>query len=136
MGHKINGYSIYSEFDLKKHKERFVDYLEVMILSDGTVQYAIPSHVYMAERLAAKAMGTIVEEIRAMCPAEYYWDYLPWLLGISGAVAVWNCRCEYKTVTKEQIAMLRRMKMAGVYRGEIPVLCRKKNGNDKFTEKS
>lgn len=30
-------YSVYSEFDLQKHKRTYINYLEVLILEDGTV---------------------------------------------------------------------------------------------------
>ena len=37
-------YDIYCAFDLEKHKQTYVQYLEVVILEDGTVEYAVPSH--------------------------------------------------------------------------------------------
>lgn len=136
MGREINGYSLHSEFDLEKHKQRFVHCLEIMILPDGSVQYAIPSHTKKAERLAAESLGISIEELRSKCPREYYCDYMEWLLQISGAVAVWTGGCKYHQVTSKQIAMLRKMKMAGVYEGMIPNERIKRNKNDKFTEKS
>lgn len=33
-----------SPFDVKKHKEVFIDYLEVVIFPDGKIEYAVPSH--------------------------------------------------------------------------------------------
>lgn len=36
-------YDIYCAFDLEKHKQTYVQYLEVVILEDGTVEYAVPS---------------------------------------------------------------------------------------------
>lgn len=37
-------YSVYSSFDLQKHKQTYTNYLEVIITPDGTVEYAVPSH--------------------------------------------------------------------------------------------
>ena len=37
-------YDIYCAFDLEQHKQTYVQYLEVVILEDGTVEYAVPSH--------------------------------------------------------------------------------------------
>lgn len=45
-------YDIYCAFDLEKHKQTYVQYLEVVILEDGTVEYAVPSH---QEKLIALA---------------------------------------------------------------------------------
>lgn len=33
-------------FDIETHKKTFIDYLEVIIRPDGTVEYAVPSHMY------------------------------------------------------------------------------------------
>ena len=38
----LEEYSVYSPFDIKKHQETFINYLEVLILEDGTVDYAVP----------------------------------------------------------------------------------------------
>ena len=37
-------YNLQSEFDAEKHKEKYVNYLEVVIDENGTVMYAVPSH--------------------------------------------------------------------------------------------
>lgn len=113
-------YDVYSEFDMKKHSETFVDYLEVIIDSDGKVMYAVPSHQEKCIALACEKLGVSRDELKAMCPREFYWDFLKWLCKISGAVAVWNANCEYWAPTRKQIGALRQLKMAGLYRGSIP----------------
>lgn len=35
---------LHSPFDIETHKKTFIDYLEVVITSDGVIHYAIPSH--------------------------------------------------------------------------------------------
>ena len=37
-------YTLYCPFDIEKHKKTFINYLEVVILEDGTIEYAVPSH--------------------------------------------------------------------------------------------
>ena len=37
-------FDIYCDFDIEKHKETYTNYLEVLILENGTIVYAIPSH--------------------------------------------------------------------------------------------
>ena len=39
-----NEYSVYSEFDITKHKHPYVNYLEVLIKEDGSIVYVVPSH--------------------------------------------------------------------------------------------
>lgn len=45
-------YSIYSKFDIIKHKETYTNYLEVVITENGEVLYAIPSYQEALIKLA------------------------------------------------------------------------------------
>lgn len=60
------------------------------------------------------------DAIKAMYPREPYGDYMNWLLSLSRAIAVWNDRVEAPALTRKQEAMLRKLKMEGLYRGPIP----------------
>ena len=114
------GYSIYSEFDAEKHKKKYVNYLEVLILEDGKVVYAVPSHQEKAIAIACERHGISREKLIASCPAELYFDYMTWLLEMANAVAVWNFGVEAPRVNRMQVGTLRRLKMAGLYKGQIP----------------
>ena len=35
---------LHSPFNIETHKKTFINYLEVVITSDGVIHYAIPSH--------------------------------------------------------------------------------------------
>ena len=72
----LEEYSVHSPFDIKKHKETYINYLEVLILEDGTIEYAVPSHRGKALDLACKKLNKTKQEIVDMCPREYYCDYL------------------------------------------------------------
>lgn len=119
-------YSVYSPFDIKKHKETYINYLEVLILEDGTIEYAVPSHQEKALEIACKKLNKTKQEIEDMCPREYYCDFLTWLLGITGSISVWGTSAEYfivyKTINKKQIATLKRLKKHGLYKGDIPTV--------------
>lgn len=117
----MSGYGLHSEFDIEKHRETFVHYLEVVIDVDGKVMYAVPSHQEKAIRIACQKLGVTREELKHMCPREYWFDFMKWLCKISGVIAVWECNCEYWEPTKLQIATIRRLKMAGLYKGPVPV---------------
>lgn len=115
-------YDLYSPFDLKKHMEKFINYLEVIIKTDGTVEYAVPSHQEKLTQIACEKLQICRKELEERCPKEYWFDYLKWLCMQSGCVAVWSGSCEYFDITTAQISVLRQMKMAGVYAGRIPAL--------------
>lgn len=51
-------YGVHSDFDIQKHKETFIDYLEVIIDVNGRIMYAVPSH---QEKLIAMVGGTGVD---------------------------------------------------------------------------
>lgn len=119
-------YSIYCDFDIEQHKKKYGNYLEVLIEKDGRIVYAVPSHQEKAIELACQKLGVSRQELMAMCPKEYYFDFMNWLLIVSGAVAVWNDFCSALTVTKKQIASLRRLKMAGIYKGAVPLMQKEK----------
>lgn len=113
-------YSVYSKFDLNKHKDSFNSYLEVMILEDGTIEYAVPSHQEKAIKLACEKLQISRSELDLLCLREWWCDYLTWLLRFSGAVAVWENRVWYSTISKKQISALKMLKLQGLYKGTIP----------------
>lgn len=115
-------YSIYSEFDIEKHKRTYINYLEVLIGKDGKIMYAVPSHQIKATDLACQNMKVAQQELSDMCPQKFYGDYMRWLLMMSGAIAVWDKFCLAPAATKMQVAALRRLKMAGLYQGAIPMI--------------
>lgn len=113
-------YSVYSEFDLEKHKQTYVKYLEVLIDEDGTIMYAVPSHQQKGIALACDRLNVSREQLDALCPREYWCDFMRWLCMIAKVVFVWDDDCVAVDPTIKQIGALRRLKMAGVYTGPIP----------------
>lgn len=112
------GYGLHSEFDISKHKENFVNYLEVLIEPDGHVVYAVPSHQEKAIELAMKAKGWTRYELRDACPPEYWFDFLEWLLGLTGCISVWTNMIVGKP-NDAQKETLKELKKAGLYKGVI-----------------
>lgn len=115
-----SGYGLHSKFDIQNHKAVFTGYLEVIIDENGTVMYAVPSHQEKAIALAEEKLGKTRKEISDMCPREFYFDYLNWLLSLTGSIAVWNESILGPAVTAKQAATLRILKLNGLYRGPIP----------------
>lgn len=113
-------YGVYSEFDIEKHKEHFVHYLELMIDEDGIVHYAVPSHQEWAIAEACRKLGITRDALVAMTPKEYYCDWLNWLLMQCKAVAVWEGGCIAPGANRKQRATMRKLKMSGLYKGRLP----------------
>lgn len=113
-------YGLHSEFDIAKHKQTFIHYLEIVINRNGYIAYAVPSHQEMMIRVACAQLGISRDELNDLCPREYYWDFMKWLSMTTGLMAVWETHYEVYAVTKKQIAALRRLKMEGLYTGSIP----------------
>ena len=113
-------YSIYSEFDIEKHKATFYDYLEVIIDANGKVMYAVPCHQQKASFLACEELDCTMQELSAMCPSAYYFDYLNWVLEITGSIALWKDQYQAPVINKKQIAVMKKLKLAGIYTGPIP----------------
>lgn len=113
-------------FDLETHKEAFVNYLEVVIRADGTVEYAVPSHQEKLIGIAMEQLGVTRKQLYDMCPREYMFDVCAWLCKITGCVSVWN---DYRVgvPNETQVWVLRNLKHHGLYRGEILALRMIKN---------
>lgn len=113
-------YTVYSEFDLEQHKKTFIHYLEVVIDENGKIMYAVPSHQEKMISLSRDKLNVTREELNAMCPQEYYFDFMTWLCKISGACAVWEKFVQCDKLTEQQIRALQMLKENGLYLGEIP----------------
>lgn len=113
-------YAIYSDFDIEQHKKTFIHYLEVVIDENGKIMYAVPSHQEKMISLACEKMNIAREELNAMCPQEYYFDFMDWLCKTSGACAVWEKFIQCGKLSEQQIRALQILKENGLYLGEIP----------------
>ena len=101
-------YNLYSKFDIEKHKETYINYLEVIILPDGTIEYAVPSHQEKLIKIAMSKLKLTREELFELCPDEYCIP-MEWLTKITGCVSVWNefVGGEPNEIQKEVIEQLR-----------------------------
>lgn len=83
-------YSVHSTFDIEKHRQTFIDYFEAVLMADGTVQYAVPSHQEKLIKIGSEQYGKSRDDFIEMCPPEAYCDYMEWLCDTTGCVAMWN----------------------------------------------
>lgn len=81
---------LHSPFSIEVHKENFKSYLEIVILENGVVEYAVPSHQEKLISLACSRLNVTRDELNDLCPPEYYGDFITWLNIVSHAIPVWN----------------------------------------------
>lgn len=105
-------------FNIEVHKKVFINYLEIIVLEDGTIIYATPSHQEKLIQLGCEALGVNREELMDLCPPEYYFDFMTWLCRTSNSVAVWN-KFTVGKINDKQREALTMLKNEGLYMGEI-----------------
>ena len=106
------------KFDIETHKEAFVNYLEVVIREDGTVEYAVPSHQEKLIKIAIEKLGVTRKQLYDMCPNEYMFDVIKWLCKITNCVSVWN-DFYIGDLNIAQRGALLKLKCHGLYGGKI-----------------
>lgn len=110
-------------FSIERHKLcPYLD-LEVIIDAEGNISYAIPSHQEFLIKAACKRKNWTREQLMDACPPEYYYNFMEWLIEQSGGcIPVWRAAVLEYPVTKPQLAALKKLKMAGLFRGVLPKL--------------
>lgn len=101
----LETYDLYSKFDLQKHKQTYINYLEVIILPDGSVEYAVPSHQEkLISILQYKWQCTRTDALNK-CPKELWLDFEEWLLDNTECIAVWSCGYKGKPNDAQKITL-------------------------------
>ena len=111
---------LHSKFSIEIHKQVFMDYLEVVIDENGEVMYAVPSHQEKMIEIACKKLNVTRDELKNMCPEEYYLDFILWLSKVSGSCSVWINYVIGYSFTEKQISKLQELQNEGLYWGAIP----------------
>ena len=70
--------------------------------------------------LRKKSWERLGRKFPICAPEQFYFDYLNWLLSLTGAIAVWNDDVSASAITVKQAAALRALKLNGLYKGKIP----------------
>ena len=93
--------------------------LEAVILSDGTIMYARPSHQELLIQLAMEKNECTRDELSAACSAEYYCRFIDWLCLQTGCISVWEDFFLGPALSSAQKNSLKKLKLAGLYLGKI-----------------
>ena len=99
-------------FDYKTHRKNFINYLEVIINKDGTIEYAVPSHQQKLLNLYCKNHNITMEKLWNIIPIEESPE--SWIIFNEGVISVWYdfiIRPEY--ITEEQKNTLHKLKETG-----------------------
>ena len=86
---------LHSPFDVETHKKTFINYLEVIIRNDGTIEYAVPSHMIKLQQIYGKTMDEVFEEYHHQYrnePADVAMllDPIEWLCKKTECISVWE----------------------------------------------
>lgn len=117
-------YTVYSNFDIDKHAEHFINYLEIVIDENGEIHYAVPSHQMFMENIIKRKIGNADFQKLIICE-EAIRDYLPFLCKQTNCVPVWN-EFYFGQPNEKQLETLRQLKAKkynhcrlSLYQGEI-----------------
>ena len=111
------GYSLYSTFDIDKHKETFINYLEVIITNDGVIHYAVPSHQQFVNKIIMEQHGLDEQAFCNIMPVTCFQEFL---LAYSGAIMVWSVG--YSGIpNKKQLAQLQLLHKEGLVKEPVTV---------------
>ena len=112
-------YDLHSKFDIAEHKSHYYHYLEVVILEDGTVEYAVPSHQEKLIEIACEQLQITRQEVYDLCPPEYHFDVITWLCKITNCVSVWTTFYQQYEINDKQKATLKALYDNQIYEGEL-----------------
>lgn len=117
---RIQQETLHGPFDIEKHKQVFVNYLEVIIDKEGVVHYAVPSHQEWLIKKAIEILDIDREDLYDECPDEYLFDIMAWLTEVTECVSVWDDRYIGRPNNK-QISTLTNLYNNKLYRGTLPI---------------
>ena len=103
-------------FNIDRHKNTFINYLEVVILKDGTIEYAVPSHMEKAISIYSNMSGKTRDEIKG----EFFIRSDDFILKETGIVMLWTHTFQGNP-NKTQKEKMKELKSHGLYLGAIPV---------------
>jgi len=115
-------YDLYSDFDIKQHKEHYIHYLEVILFPDGHIEYAVPSHQEKLINIAREKLQVSRQELFDMCPNEYAFDVITWLCNITGCVSIWEnsfCKSDKNKLTDEQVKTIKQLQDEDLFLGGL-----------------
>lgn len=75
---------------MKKWKKEHINYFEVIILPNGDIVQAVPSHQEFLISYAVEVFNTTREDFLEGIPLRYHFDMIEYLTYITDTVSVWR----------------------------------------------
>lgn len=92
---------LHSPFNIEIHNHTFYYYCEVVILADGTIEYAVPSHQEKLISIYAKKHNLTREQILKQFSNNFSW--IQEMMKDTGVISVWYDNVYFVTkLTEEQ----------------------------------
>ncbi len=120
-------YDLDSEFDIDMHAKTYINYLEVIIRADGTIEYAVPSHQEKLLEIIAEQRNLSRDEVFAQLRKSeetcsyMYNSSVEYLCAVSGCISVWTdfYISANNSLTEMQKNQLKELKEKGLYIGDL-----------------
>ena len=109
---------LHSPFDVETHKKTFINYLEVIIHPDGTIEYAVPSHMIKLTAIYGKSSEEMFEDYYSSGTINTIVDPVAWICEQTGCISVWTDGYAGHANAKQKRALLM-LKENGEYGGRI-----------------
>lgn len=104
---------LHAPFDIRTHKETFINYLEIIIKPDGTPEYAVPSHMMKLASVYGKCMDDVYEEYMQ---DQSGLDGIDWLCLKTDCISVWQDRIQGVPNSAQKVT-LQQLHDEGLYNG-------------------
>lgn len=109
----MKSYNLHSKFDIDDHKRHFNDFIDLIVLPDGSAKYAIPDPISSMQKHLLQTTGMSESELLELSPCNPE-SYFNWLLNRTECVVVYKDKIRYKYMTIKQeefVNNLRRLNM-------------------------
>ena len=106
---------LHKPFNVDVHKKTFINYLEVIIKPDGTIEYAVPSHMMKLTEIYGKSSTEMFDDYYM---TDMMIDPVTWICRQTGCISVWNDGYTGTANAAQKRALLM-LKNNGVYGGRI-----------------
>lgn len=101
---------LYKPFDFNEHLKAFGDtYLEAVVLEDGTIEYAIPSHEQKLVRVIMQKTGKTRDQVIWDCSDDDKLNWQEYLERESGCISLWT-NFYLGTANEKQLEAIQKLK--------------------------
>lgn len=97
----MKSYNLHSKFNIDDHKRNFNDFIDLIVLPDGSAKYAIPDPISAMQRYLLQTTGISEDALLEISPSNPE-SYFNWLLNRTECVVVYKDKLRYRYMTIKQ----------------------------------